>query len=294
MAGGGAAHFIPKHFRTEMLIWSWGVCILLAIAVTFVLNRAVERLNENSPKKPNKTELIENFKDGFRHYKKSAFARDLSVVFMSFWLVCTIVDFCYAGTLKQIYTTSEEMASFYGGYTGAVNFSALFVQLFLGAKILKKIGVRNGFLFLPASQITGFVLLMFSPGLAPIVAMMFMQTLIGMSVQANAVSVSFNVFAADVRGKIRTLLEGVINPLGGVVGSLTIMTVARFDPAAALRTLPYAGAVFAGIWLFFTLRIRRSYLTEIRITAQSENPQDKKDAAEAAEIEQNAYFTPKF
>ena len=72
------------------------------------------------------------------------------------------------------------------------------------------------------------------------------------------------------------------------------MTVARFDPAAALRTLPYAGAVFAGIWLFFTLRIRRSYLTEIRITAQSENPQDKKDAAEAAEIEQNAYFTPKF
>ena len=293
MAGGGAAHFIPKHFRTEMLIWSWGVCILLAIAVTFVLNRAVERLNENSPKKPNKTELIENFKDGFRHYKKSAFARDLSVVFMSFWLVCTIVDFCYAGTLKQTYTTSEEMASFYGGYTGAVNFSALFVQLFLGAKILKKIGVRNGFLFLPASQITGFVLLMFSPGLAPIVAMMFMQTLIGMSVQANAVSVSFNVFAADVRGKIRTLLEGVINPLGGVVGSLTIMTVARFDPAAALRTLPYAGAVFAGIWLFFTLRIRRSYLTEIRITAQSENPQDKKDAAEAAEIEQNAYFTPK-
>ena len=85
MTGGGAAHFIPKHFRTETLIWSWGVCILLAIAVTFVLNRAVERLNENSPKKPNKTELIENFKDGFRHYKKSAFARDLSMVFMSFW-----------------------------------------------------------------------------------------------------------------------------------------------------------------------------------------------------------------
>ncbi len=293
MTGGGAAHFIPKHFPTEALIWSWGGCIALAIAATFVLNRIVERLNDTSAVRVDKKELIENFKDGFRHYKKSAFARDLSVVFMSFWLVCTIVDFCYAGTLRKTYATSEQMASFYGAYTGAVNFTALFVQLFLGAKILKKVGVANGFMFLPASQIAGFVLLIFTPGLPPIVAMMFMQTLIGMSVQANSVSMSFNVFAADVRGKIRTLLEGVINPLGGVIGSLTIMAIAKFDSRETLQILPYAGTVFAGVWLFFTFRIRRSYLREIQITAQSENPQDRKDAAEAAEIERNAYFAPK-
>lgn len=293
MTGGGAAHFIPKHFPTEALIWSWGGCIALAIAATFVLNRIVERLNDTPAVRVDKKELIENFKDGFRHYKKSAFARDLSVVFMSFWLVCTIVDFCYAGTLRKTYATSEQMASFYGAYTGAVNFTALFVQLFLGAKILKKVGVANGFMFLPASQIAGFVLLIFTPGLPPIVAMMFMQTLIGMSVQANSVSMSFNVFAADVRGKIRTLLEGVINPLGGVIGSLTIMAIAKFDSRETLQILPYAGTVFAGVWLFFTFRIRRSYLREIQITAQSENPQDRKDAAEAAEIERNAYFAPK-
>ena len=293
MTGGGAAHFIPKHFPTEALIWSWGGCIALAIAATFVLNRIVERLNDTPAVRVDKKELIENFKDGFRHYKKSAFARDLSVVFMSFWLVCTIVDFCYAGTLRKTYATSEQMASFYGTYTGAVNFTALFVQLFLGAKILKKVGVANGFMFLPASQIAGFVLLIFTPGLSPIVAMMFMQTLIGMSVQANSVSMSFNVFAADVRGKIRTLLEGVINPLGGVIGSLTIMAIAKFDSRETLQILPYAGTVFAGVWLFFTFRIRRSYLREIQITAQSENPQDRKDAAEAAEIERNAYFAPK-
>ena len=81
--------------------------------------------------------------------------------------------------------------------------------------------------------------------------------------------------------------------MGGVVGSLTIMAIARFDSRETLRILPYAGAVFAGVWLFFTIRIRRSYLREIRITAQSANPQDRKDASEALEIEQNAYFAPK-
>ena len=34
-------------------------------------------------------------------------------------------------------------------------------------------------------------------------------------------------------------------------------------------------------------------VTEIEITAKSDNPQDRKDAAEAAEIEQNACFAPK-
>ena len=85
---------------------------------------------------------------------------------MSFWLVCTIVDFCYARALEKVYPTSEEMASFYGKYTTIVNLSALFVQLFLGAKLVKLIGVKDGFMFLPASQILGFVLLAFTPGLA--------------------------------------------------------------------------------------------------------------------------------
>ena len=290
MAGGIVAGALPRYFATESLIVSWMTAIAFAVAVTFFLKRTLTPAERKDPVRVDKKELVRNFKEGFAHYRRSAFAVHLSIVFMSFWLVCTIIDFCYARTLEKTYPTSGEMAAFYGTYTTVVNLSALFVQLFLGAKLVGLIGVRDGFMFLPASQIVGFVLLTFAPGLAPIVGMMFMQTLIGMSVQANSVNVSFNVFASSVRGKIRTMLEGVINPLGGVIGSLTIIALTKLRGHTSVpleKILPYAGLVFAAFWFLAAVRIRKSYLAEILWTKEHGSEKDKADAGEAQEIEDN-------
>lgn len=289
--GGLAANRLPKYFPTEILVSTWAVCIGMAIIATFVLNKLIGKIKEPRREKINRQDLTDNFKEGFRHFRISSFALNLSIVFMSFWLVTTIIDFCYAKTLTKTYTTSEEMASFYGGYTIVANITALIIQTFLGARLLKKTGIRNGFLFLPTSQILCFILMIFSPGLIPVVTTMFMQTLIGMSVQSNSVQVSFNIFASSVRGKIRTLLEGVINPLGGVIGSLTIIAIDFLQTDTSLpieRILPFFGIFFSGIWLFATCRIKHSYLKEIKWTFSHGNDQDKKDAREALNIEQES------
>ncbi len=290
--GGATANRLPKYFATDQLLVTWIVCIFLAIVTTFLLNRQIKAGTVPAPKeKIDRSALVGNFKEGLRHYKTSAFALDLSVVFMSFWLVCTIIDFCYAQTLEKTYSSSEEMASFYGGYVTAASITALLIQTFLGSKLLKKIGVRYGFMFLPASQLACFLLMLAFPGLWPIVAAMYMQTLIGMSVQSNSVQVSYNIFASSVRGKIRTLLEGVINPLGGVIASLIIIALNRLqkDGGMAVESiLPAFGVFFSAVWLFSTFRIRKSYLKEIRWTYDYGNAQDKKDACEAIQIERQA------
>lgn len=289
--GGLAAHELPKYFPTEILIFSWGGCIVAAVVTTFVLNRLIRQKNAVRKEKISPRDMIDNFKGGFKHFRISSFALNLSIVFMSFWLVTTIIDFCYAKTLSQVYSTSEEMASFYGGYTSVANITALFIQTFLGARLLKKTGVRNGFMFLPLSQIVCFILMMCSPGLMPVVFTMFMQTLIGMSVQSNSVQMSFNVFAGAVRGKIRTLLEGVINPLGGVIASLMIIAVNAAEKNTGMplgNILPFFGLFFSGVWLFSTWKIRRSYLKEVRSTHTHGDEQDKKNAREALGIEQRA------
>ena len=61
-------------------------------------------------------------------------------MFISFWLVCTIIDFCYAKTLDKTYTTSGGIASFYGGYATVANVTALLIQTFLGSKLLNPLG----------------------------------------------------------------------------------------------------------------------------------------------------------
>lgn len=294
ISGGFTAHRLPKYFQTESLVVTWGICILAAIIITAVLTRLLRKYEISRTQKKEKISpkaLAANFKEGFHHYKSSSFALNLSVIFMSFWLVCTIIDFCYAKTLDKTYTTSEEMASFYGGYTTVANVTALLIQTFLGSKLLKITGVRSGFLFLPCSQIICFIVILFSPGLFPIIAAMFMQTLIGMSIQSNSVQVSFNVFARAVRGKIRTLLEGVLNPLGGIIGSVTIIIIGKLqtnDAIAVERILPYVGILFSGIWLLAAFKIHKSYIREAEKTAECNDDQDQKDAREALQIESSA------
>ncbi|MBR1778202.1 MAG: hypothetical protein IJ752_06435 [Alphaproteobacteria bacterium] len=294
ISGGFAANRLPKYFVTQSLVITWGVCILIAIITTAVLTRLLKKHRIAMPprtEKINPEVLLNNFKEGFYHYKKSAFALNLSIIFMSFWLVCTIIDFCYAQTLDKTYTSSEEMASFYGGYTTVANITALLLQTFLGSKLLKITGVRSGFLFLPCSQILCFIMMILSPGLYPIVGTMFAQTLIGMSIQSNSVQVSFNVFSRAVRGKIRTLLEGVLNPLGGIIGSVMIIVIGLLkqkDSVPLERILPYTGILFSAVWLLAAIKIHRSYIQEAEKTAQCIDPQDQKEAQEALAIEREA------
>lgn len=294
ISGGFVANRLPKHLPTQSLIVAWGLCILIAGGVTVILTRLLKKHHFSAivkTEKINPKALAENFKEGFYHYKRSSFALNLSVIFMSFWLVCTIIDFCYAQTLNKTYSSSEEMASFYGGYTTVANITALLIQTLLGSKLLKFTGARNGFLFLPVSQILCFITIILSSGLYPIVGAMFMQTLIGMSVQSNSVQVSFNVFSRAVRGKIRTLLEGVLNPLGGIIGSVTIILINTLKKSDALpieRILPYVGIFFSALWLSAAVKIHRSYIGEAEKTAKSDDEQDQKEALEALNIEQNA------
>lgn len=294
ISGGFAAHRLPKYLPTQSLIVTWGICILIAVGVTAVLTRLLKKHHISAfvkIEKINPKALAENFKEGFYHYKRSSFALNLSVIFMSFWLVCTIIDFCYAQTLNKTYSSSEDMASFYGGYTTVANITALLIQTLLGSKLLKITGVRSGFLFLPSSQIICFVMIILSPGLYPIVGAMFTQTLIGMSIQSNSVQVSFNVFSRAVRGKIRTLLEGVLNPLGGIIGSVTIILIGvlkKNDAVPIERILPFVGIFFSALWLLAAVKIHRSYIGEAEKTAKCDDEYDKKEALEALNIEQNA------
>lgn len=290
--GGATANRLPYHLPAEMLIRTWVLSIFTAFLITFVLKHLkVKEAVKNENKNESKKNLLKNFAEGLKYFKNSDFARHLGVVFMSFWLVCTLIDFCYGKMLDKTYGSPEEIASFTGAYTTAANIAALLIQTFVGAKLLKITGVRNGFLALPFSQIVCFAFMIASPGLMPVAATMFMQTLIGMSIQSNSIQVSFNIFADSVRGKIRTLLEGIINPLGGVIASLTIIGIERMQnniPSPIEELLPYVGIFFAGIWLIFAIKIRKSYFQEIRRTRKIGTEEGKKDAMEALEIERRA------
>ncbi|MCQ2965127.1 MAG: hypothetical protein MJ250_00105 [Alphaproteobacteria bacterium] len=280
MIGGIIAQNLPRYFEVDILIIIWISCLTLC-AIANCINKKNFSQTEQI-----KIDVLNNFVEGILFYKKSAFAKDLSIVFMLFWFVCTLIDFCYAQILDISFSTPEKIASFYGIYTFISNCLALIIQLFLGALIIKKIGIKIGFIFLPISQILGFISLIFIPGLISVVIMMSMQTLIGMTIQSNSVSVSFNIFPEKMRGKIRTILEGIINPLGGVLASELLIFFKIFLGTKQLTYwVPYIGMFFVLIWLFTTFHIQKTFIIEAVKSKQSSLKNDVENAQQALLIE---------
>lgn len=280
MFGGIVAQKIPHHFNVDTLIMIWISCLTFCIFINIITKKNISEIEYK------RINYLDNFIEGISFYRKSFFAKDLSIIFMLFWFVCTLIDFCYAKILDSSFNTPEKIASFYGIYTFISNCLALIIQLFLGAIIIKKIGIRIGFIFLPISQALGFISLIFIPGLFSVVLMMSMQTLIGMTIQSNSVSVSFNIFSEKTRGKIRTILEGIINPLGGVLASELLIILKSFMGIKQLTYwVPYIGLLFAIIWLLTAFHIQKTFITEVKKSGNSSLEHDIENANQALQIE---------
>jgi ATP/ADP translocase len=286
ITGGIIANIVPKYFSNIYLIFIW----LLTMILSFGLVSLIKSNYEKPENKRNFKTLINNFKDGAKYYIGSSFIKYLSVTFISFWLVNTLTYFYYSQFLVVEFQSPEKIASFMGLFTIITQLSALVMQFFIAPKIIKKIGVIKGFLYLPVSQIVGLSLIVIYPQFWAIILTEFMQDLIGMSVQANSVNMAFNVISSKVRAKIRTFLEGIINPLGGVIAGVMILIIQKVLPSSEFINyhIPLFGIIFAGIWVFAAIQLRFYYLQEMKKSFKINKNNDRIFIKESLMIEKNA------
>lgn len=287
ISGGVIANQIPKYFSNLYLIWLW----IFGTAISYILLSFIKSdyIEDKLSSKNFKT-LINNFKDGAKHYMQSSFIKYLSITFISFWLVNTLTYFYYSQFLVIKYETPEKIASFMGFFTIITQLSALVMQFFIAPKVIKKIGVIRGFLYLPFSQIVGLSLIIIYPQFWAIILTEYMQDLIGMSVQANSVNMAFNVISSKVRAKIRTFLEGIINPLGGVIAGLVILFIQNTLPSSEFINyhIPLFGLVCSIIWLFCAFQLRFFYFKEMKKSFKINKNNDRIFIKESLRIEKNA------
>ena len=287
ISGGVIANQIPKYFSNLYLIWLW----IFGTAISYILLSFIKSdyIEDKLSSKNFKT-LINNFKDGAKHYMQSSFIKYLSITFISFWLVNTLTYFYYSQFLVIKYETPEKIASFMGFFTIITQLSALVMQFFIAPKVIKKIGVIRGFLYLPFSQIVGLSLIIIYPQFWAIILTEYMQDLIGMSVQANSVNMAFNVISSKVRAKIRTFLEGIINPLGGVIAGLVILFIQNTLPSSEFINyhIPLFGLVCSVIWLFCAFQLRFFYFKEMKKSFKINKNNDRIFIKESLRIERNA------
>ena len=110
------------------------------------------------------------------------------------------------------------------------------------------------------------------------------------TVSASSVAGKFNVISSKVRAKIRTFLEGIINPLGGVIAGLVILFIQNTLPSSEFINyhIPLFGLVCSIIWLFCAFQLRFFYFKEMKKSFKINKNNDRIFIKESLRIEKNA------
>ncbi|BBM86541.1 MFS transporter [Candidatus Uabimicrobium amorphum] len=285
ICGGLTIPVLLSQFDTEMLLFFWGFSLLLLLPLVLLFGRLYGDVLPSSNDK--------KFTFPFAKKRRVASSKLHSLLVFSiagicilFWTVASLKEFQYGKILNATFANEEQLSTYYGYYTIILNSVVLLTQFLLTGKVVRFLGVGLGLSLLPATIILGVSITWLFPVFIAVFFMRFSWDIIAMTVQGTSYQLVFNGIPAPDRGRIRGIMEGIINPLGGVVGGLTIIATNEFFATSSpfSHHIITALALSSGLlWLYMAMKARKYYHKSILENLYSKDSRTVSDAWEMME-----------
>ena len=274
IAGGASIHYLASSLGTANLVLIWAAAILALIPLTWWMRKRFGgelrgRKSGASAAQPAGSRLLE----GWEFFFRSKMAVTLGFIAVMFWVVGSLADFQFSRIMNISFPSEAKLAGFYGVYGMIINAAGLLVQLFFSSYLIRRIGVSRGLLALPVTILAGFALVgsyfVFWSGLL----MRCSWDLVGMTIQGNSYQLALNAIPGALRARIRGFIDGVINPLGGVIGGLLIIFLHNaFDTvnkSGWQDPVTLSGIVLSALWIIVVVNSQKHYMDMIADNLQS-------------------------
>ena len=287
--GGLFIQTLVSRIGTANLIVVWSLAVLSIIPLTIIFRKRYggELHGMKGPSHDDMTKSegrIKNLKEGYAFFLKSPLMKLLVAVAALFWIVGSLQDFQYTRIMNATFPTEENLSKFYGYYAIGFNIVAIFIQALLTGRILSRIGVGRGLSVLPFTILAGFGVLVSSFTFIPGLLMRFSWDMIGTTVQGNSFQLALNAVPGQLRARVRGVIDGMVNPVGGILGGIVILILRNaVHPKAgsAFDIITIAGIVLSGFWLFLTLGGQKKYVHAIVDNLKDKDRQTFMDAVES-------------
>jgi HEAT repeat protein len=171
-------------------------------------------------------------------------------------ILAAIAEYQYLSIFAQN-ADKAQLSSLLGrlyAVAGGVNFV---VNLLLFNRMVLTFGVPSIAVVTPLAFVIGFTYLLVDPGMgSAIVTFMVVQSILE-SIDLNNQNFLYNAFPADIKKQIRTLFEGLGEPVATAMGgALLLLAVSRFSPAQ----LSTVGVGVGLVVLLVVFMLRGGYL----------------------------------
>ena len=145
---------------------------------------------------------------------------NVGLFLLLFAVTSTFLDFEQAAIVSRTFHGRAAQTAFFAKVDLAVNVLTLMVQLFLTARIVRRLGLPATLALLPGFSILGFGALAAAPTLAALVLFQVLRRAGDFAITRPTREVLFTVLSREDRYKAKSFIDTVVYRLGDQVGAL--------------------------------------------------------------------------
>lgn len=257
--GGSLVAPVSAQFGVAALFLGWAICAALAWPVVLMTRRRTRKLESDEPEAAGGASALSEAAAAARRIAGSRYSVVLTAVLFLTLINATVCEYQYMGIFAAG-VDEATLAALLGKLTAMVNVVNLAVSLFFFNKLVARIGVRNVALIQPVVYAVVFAWLLLNGSYPAAVAGFFAYQGIMTAIDFNNVNLLFTGLPAAGRKQIRTVIEGLCEPLATACAGLFLLFAAsRLSP----EQLSISGIVVALACLALVFVLRYDYLNAI-------------------------------
>jgi CRP-like cAMP-binding protein/HEAT repeat protein len=269
LAGNTVAGFsVPLFSRLiglENVPLAWILCLVVTVGLAYLLRGHLPAAGEErvvQDKAAAQRGSLQNLSSGLQFVRESGMLRWLAVATFCMVLLMNLLIFRSSFVFKE-WRQGDELFHFFGLFAGFSNIVGAMIQsLFLG-RLVTSLGVGATNLFFPIITLASVGLMNFAPGLgfsAGLGAAVFARAnyiTLRKALHSPLDAMLYNGVPPQIRGRARAFVNGLIVPLGVLVGGLLVL--AYRQQWVGEEILVVAGLAFALVYVAAMFKVRGEY-----------------------------------
>ncbi|MFC1749369.1 MFS transporter [Pseudomonadota bacterium] len=253
------------------LLFFWIFLLFLCAAFILVFEPEVPEFfkkvkAQKKEENPHHRLSINGLVKSYKEIKSIPYLQAILVFMLIQWIIAHFLEYQYTmvveGSLEHSSSAAENEAHLAGGLGSLVMLfhgSALMIQLFMASRIVRKIGTFGGFLL--HALVTFFSAISLLLGFNYLTAILAKNNFeVSGVVQKNAYETSYYAFGFGTSLSIREFFEGLIMPVGTIIGTLSIIIIQKvFDKGLVLPVFELCIIFLVAMMVYFSFHLQAKY-----------------------------------
>src|SRR5262245_22918894 len=265
--GGAFTSFGAHRFGTPHLLLWCAAFMGLTILILEVVSReapTVETpvpLDEEQTAESSETRRLLRLIWASRHLTMLTAILGITVIVESF------VDFELKFLSKQLFSTQDQLTSFFGTLFAYLGTLSMLFQIFLTGRVLKRFGVGASILFMPVSLFTGSLVLALFPTLWAVGFLKISDGSFRYSIHRSGIELLYLPVPISIKNQVKGFIDMFIDRFGRGLGGLLLIFFSQVLPLSISHlSLMVCGMI--GVWVYLSLAIRKEYLNTFRLALE--------------------------